>query len=58
MLNGKAAPPNLIFLGKNHYGYTDTTEVVVTPNNPLQNLDEEAARKRIIDALPEPDETE
>ena len=56
MLNGKAAPPNLIFLGKNHYGYQDTTEVVVTPNNPLQDMDADQAKKRITDAIPMDDE--
>lgn len=53
MLNGKAAPPNLIFLGKNHYGYTDTTEVVVTPNNPMQDLNADDARKRLLEAIPD-----
>lgn len=58
MQNGKVNPGSGIFLGKNMFGYKDVADVVVTPNNPLQNLDEEAARKRIIDALPEPDETD
>lgn len=58
MADGKINPIPAIFLLKNNHGYKDQTDVVVTPNNPLQNLDEESARKRIIDALPEPDETE
>lgn len=56
MLNGKASPPNLIFLGKNHYGYLDTTEVVVTPNNPLQDLNADDARKRLVESIPDDDE--
>lgn len=35
MLNGKINPVSGIFIGKNHFGYTDKQEVVVTPNNPL-----------------------
>ena len=58
MLNGKVNPASGIFIGKNYLDMKDQTDVIVTPNNPLQNLDEESARKRIIDALPEPDETE
>lgn len=58
MMDGRINPVSAIFLLKNNMNYKDQTDVVVTPNNPLQNLDEEAARKRIIDALPEPDETE
>lgn len=58
MLTNHLNPATGCFIGKNWYSYADTQQIVVTPNNPLQNLDEEAARKRIIDALPEPDETE
>ena len=57
MMSNKLNPGAGCFMGKNWFNYTDTQQIVVTPNNPLQNLDEEAARKRIIDALPEPDET-
>lgn len=35
MQNGKINPVSGIFLMKNHFGYTDKQEVVVTPNNPL-----------------------
>lgn len=35
MQNGKINPVSGIFLMKNNFGYTDKTEVVVTPNNPL-----------------------
>ena len=48
MLNGKAAPPNLIFLGKNHYGYADTTEVVVTPHNPYQGESDDDLKKKYL----------
>jgi len=35
MMHGKVNPANAIFLGKNHFGYRDVQDVVVTPNNPL-----------------------
>lgn len=53
MLNGKANPASLIFLGKNLWQYKDQTDVVVTPNNPLESADAETARKKYADALPE-----
>ena len=33
MLNGKVSPPNGIFLGKNHFGYRDVQDVVLSPQN-------------------------
>lgn len=56
MLNGKVNPASGIFLAKNWYGYKDVADVVVTPNNPLQDMDAEQARKRIADAIPADDE--
>lgn len=56
MLNGKLNPASGIFLAKNWYGYKDVADVVVTPNNPLQDLDTESARKRLIEAIPDEDE--
>ena len=56
MLNGRVSPPNGIFLGKNHFSYKDQTDVVVTPNNPMQDLDAESARKRLVEAIPDDDE--
>lgn len=35
MLNGKINPVSGIFLGRNHWGYQDKIDLVVTPNNPL-----------------------
>ena len=35
MMIGKIHPANGIFLGKNHFGYKDEQNVIVTPNNPL-----------------------
>lgn len=35
MLNGKVNPVSGIFLGKNHFGYTDKQEVTLTPGKPL-----------------------
>jgi hypothetical protein len=33
MLSGKVNPASGIFLGRNHWGYQDKVEVVVTPKN-------------------------
>lgn len=35
MMNGKINPVAGIFMGKNHFGYTDQQEVILTPNDPL-----------------------
>ena len=56
MQNGKISPPTAIFLAKNFFNYKDVADVVVTPNNPMQGLDADTARKRLIDAIPEDDE--
>lgn len=56
MTNGKISPPTAIFLAKNWYGYKDVADVVVTPNNPLQDMNAEDARKRLIDAIPAEDD--
>lgn len=53
MLNGKINPASGIFLSKNWFQYRDVADVVVTPNNPLQDLDTESARKRLIEAIPD-----
>jgi hypothetical protein len=40
MLNGKINPVSGIFLGRNHWGYQDKVDVVVTPNtNQIDPLD-------------------
>ena len=56
MLNGKINPASGIFLAKNWYGYKDVADVVVTPNNPMQDLDADAARKRLVESIPDDDE--
>ena len=56
MQGGKVNPGSGIFLGKNMFGYKDIADVVITPNNPLQDMDAEQARKRIADAIPADDE--
>lgn len=53
MLNGKINPASGIFLAKNWYGYKDIADVVVTPNNPLQGMDTDTARQRLIEAVPD-----
>lgn len=58
MQNGKINPGSGIFLGKNMFGYKDVADVVVTPNNPMQGLDAEQARKRLTEAIPVDDDDE
>ena len=56
MLNGKINPASGIFLSKNWFNYRDQTDVVVTPNNPMQDMDADGARKRLVEAIPAEDE--
>lgn len=56
MADGKINPVAAIFLLKNNHSYKDQTDVVVTPNNPLQEMDTQQARKRLLDAVPDEDE--
>lgn len=56
MADGKINPVAAIFLMKNNHGYKDQTDVVVTPNNPMQGLDAEQARKRLEEAIPDEDD--
>jgi hypothetical protein len=54
MLNGKINPVTGIFLGKNHFGYKDQQEVVVTPQTPLgEQTSAEELRDKYIKGLPE-----
>ena len=53
MQNGKINPASGIFLAKNWYGYKDTADVVITPNNPMQDLNADDARKRLVEEIPE-----
>lgn len=58
MLNGKINPVVGIFLGKNHFGYTDKQEVTLTPGKPLgedvtpEQLEEKYADV-IVDEIPD-----
>ena len=56
MQNGRTNPAAGIFLAKNWFQYKDVADVVVTPNNPLQGMDAEQARKRLTDSIPDDDE--
>ena len=52
MINGKINPVSGIFLGKNHFGYSDKQEYVVTPNTMNQETPVEVIEAK-YDALPE-----
>ena len=56
MLNGKINPASGIFLSKNWFNYSDTQQIVVTPNNPMQGMDADTARQRLEEAVPDDDE--
>lgn len=48
MQNGKINPVSGIFLGKNHFGYQDKQEYVLTPNQQsASDFDEQAIRERL-----------
>jgi len=51
--NGKCNPASWIFIGKNAFGMRDEQQVVITPNNPLDQGNPEETRKKYLDALPE-----
>ena len=52
MLTNHLNPATGCFMGKNWFQYSDTQQIVVTPNNPLQDMDTDQARQRITDAIP------
>lgn len=51
--HGKIPQITYIFRAKNFFGLTDKQEVVLTPNNPMQDLDATEARKRLLEGLPD-----
>ena len=54
MLNGKINPVVGIFLGKNHFGYADKQDIVVTPNNPLGAMGSESEiQQRYLESVVE-----
>lgn len=54
--NGKMNPVSGIFMGKNHFGYADKQEWVVTPAPALgAERTQEELESRIIEYLPEPE---
>ncbi len=54
MLNGKVNPVSGIFLGKNHFGYTDKQEVTLTPGTPLgEPVDQAALEDKYADVIVE-----
>ena len=53
MLNGKINPVSGIFLGRNHWGYQDTIDLVVTPNAGQPDPADAAAIAQKYAELPE-----
>ena len=57
MQNGKMNPASGIFLAKNLFQYSDTQQIVVTPNVPYQDGDVKNVDE-VVQALPDPDTAE
>ena len=53
MQNGKINPVTGIFLLKNNHGFRDQTDVVITPNNPMDAGDPSTLKDKYMQALPE-----
>ena len=53
MQNGKINPVTGIFLLKNNHEFKDQQDVVITPNNPIDNGDPSEVRNKYVQALPE-----
>ena len=57
MQNGKINPVSAIFLSKNHFGYADKQEVVVTPQSPLgegqdvKQIEDRYKESIVVDAI-------
>ena len=51
MLNGKVNPAAGIFIGKNHLQYTDTQQIVVSPQSPYDQEDPESVRNKYIEGM-------
>lgn len=52
MMEGKMYPANGIFIAKNLFGYKDVQDVVVTPNNPMGEIENpEDLQKRIEESV-------
>lgn len=56
--NGKCNPASWIFIGKNAFGMKDTTDVVITPNNPAEGRDPDEIRRQYRESLPESTENQ
>lgn len=54
--DGKVNPANWIFIGKNAYGMKDQQEVVLTPNQPIQDAQDPAQIAERYDLLEDPDQ--
>jgi hypothetical protein len=51
MQNGKINPVSGIFLGKNHFGYQDKTDIVVSKGSKDDELPREALEAKYRDAI-------
>ena len=51
---GKINPVTYIFRAKNYFGMVDQQEHILTPNNPLGDIDNpDEIKQRMMDSIPE-----
>lgn len=53
MQNGKINPASGIFIGKNHFGYRDVTDVTLTPGQQLSDQTSPELMQKQLEALPD-----
>ena len=56
MMSNKLNPGAGCFMGKNWFNYSDTQQIVVTPNNPYQAASDEELKGKYLTDVPENDE--
>ena len=52
MMAGKVNPASGIFIGKNHFQYADTQQIVVSPTNPYENENPDNVRDKYLTGVP------
>ena len=53
MLNGRINPVAFVFISKNFLQFSDTQQIVVTPNNPYQASSEEELKGKYLTDIPD-----
>ena len=56
MMSNKLNPGAGCFMGKNWFNYSDTQQIVVTPNNPYQAVSDDELKGKYLTDVPEDNE--